>query len=134
MPAKFYVATTISNADQAKIVSRRLSDFGHELTYDWTVHGRVSDPKLMEEIAIKEINGVIEADVLVALWPAQRGTHIELGAALATNKPIFFIIPENFDADISFYNHPNVVKLDNLDKAIEVIHKSLSVFESEMQQ
>lgn len=133
MPAKFYVATTLDNADQAKLVSRRLSDFGHELTYDWTVHGRVYDQDLKKEIAIKEVNGVLEADVLVMLWPGQRGTHVEFGVALATNKPVFFIVPPEFNIDISFYNHPNVLKFDNLDKAIEVIHKHLSVFESEMQ-
>lgn len=130
MPARFYVATSLSNADQAKIVIRRLSDFGHQVSYDWTIHGKVSGHEAMLDIAVKEINGVVTADFVVVLWPGGRGTHIEIGAALATNKPIFFITPQDFDADVSFYHHPNVVRFDSLDKAIEVIHKNLSEFES----
>lgn len=130
MTSKFYVATTLSNADQAKIVIRRLSDFGHQVTYDWTAHGKVSGHEAMQDVALKELEGVVSADFIVVLWPGGRGTHIELGAAMATNKPIFFITPPEFDLDVSFYHHPNIVRFDNLDKAIEVIHKNLSVYES----
>lgn len=133
MSARFYVATTLSNTDQAKIVIRRLSDFGHQVSYDWTVHGKLTDPKLMLDVAVKELEGVVTSDCVVVLWPGMRGTHVEIGAALATNKPIFFVTPTDFDADISFYHHPNITRFDSLDKAIEVIHKSLSVFESAMQ-
>lgn len=130
MPGKFYCATTLTNADQAKIVIRRLSDFGHQVSYDWTIHGKVTDNKERLDICLKELNGVIDADVIVVLYPGGRGTHIEMGAALATNKPTFFIVPKDFDADVSFYHHPNIILFDNLDKAIEVIHKNLSTYES----
>ena len=130
MPARFYVATSLLNADQAKVVIRRLSDFGHQVSYDWTSHGKVSGHDAMLDIAVKEIEGVVSADCVIVLWPARRGTHVEIGAAIAMNKPIFFITPPEFDADVSFYHHPNIVRFDSLDKAIEVIHKNLSEFES----
>lgn len=130
MAGKFYCATSLNNADQAKIVIRRLCDFGHECSYDWTSHGKVSGHQAMLDICLKELEGVLEADVVVVLWPGRRGTHVELGAALATNKPVFFIVPPDFDADVSFYHHTNIITFDNLDKAIEVIHKNLSIYES----
>lgn len=129
MAAKFYVASTLTNADQAKIVINRLIDFGHEVTYDWTLHGQAFDPEAMSKIAEAELQGVVNADVLVVLWPGGRGTHVEMGAALSNNKTVFFITPPDFKLEVAFYRHKNVVHLTELNMAIEVIHKALSVFE-----
>jgi len=130
MVGKFYCATSLTNSDQAKIMIRKLSDLGHQVSYDWTLHGRVTEPEKMFEICSNEVSGVLDADVLIVLLPGGRGTHIELGLALGANKPVFFIVPQDFKVEVCFYYHQNIVFFDNLDKAVEVIHKQLSELES----
>lgn len=87
---KFYVASSLNNAEQVRIVARMLRNAGHEQTYDWTVHGSVqSEPDRWPTVAGKELDGVTDADVVVVLLPGGRGTHTELGAALAACKRVF---------------------------------------------
>ena len=129
MPAKFYVATTLSNADQAKIVINRLEDFGHELTYNWANHGYIEDIDKRMEIAKKELQGVKDCDLLFVIWPGGGGTHIEIGVAITLGKPIIFVAPDPLEREISFYKLENVLRIEEMDKAIEVAHKHLSEFE-----
>jgi nucleoside 2-deoxyribosyltransferase len=131
MPAKFYVATTLSNADQAKIAINRLSDFGHEVSYDWTTHG-FAPVEVRKEIAAKELQGVIDADVLFVIWPGGGGTHIEMGVAISLNKPIIFVAPESLEREVSFYQLDNVLRMSEMSKAIEVAHKHLSQYEGQL--
>ena len=132
MPAKFYVATTLSNADQAKIAINRLQDFGHELTYDWTSHGYAEDLKERKKIAELEHQGVIDADVLFVIWPGGGGTHIEMGTAITLKKPIIFVAPSPLEREVSFYQMDNVLRIGEMSKAIEVAHKYLSKFEGQI--
>lgn len=132
MPAKFYVATTLSNADQAKVAINRLQDFDHEVTYDWTSHGYAADLQERKKIANKEYQGVVDADLLFVIWPGGGGTHIEMGVALALNKPVIFVAPEILEREVSFYQMDNVLRMSEMSKAIEVAHKHLSTFEGQI--
>jgi len=133
MPAKFYVATTFSNADEAKIAINRLHDFGHEITYNWANHGYIDDLEHRKEVANKELQGVIDCDLLFAIWPGGGGTHVELGVALALGKPVIFVAPDVLEREVSFYQHPNVLRIGEMSKAIEVAHKHLSKLEGSIQ-
>ena len=88
---KFYIASKLENYAQVKKLSEKLKSAGWVHTYDWTVHGSVreSDAELLKEVAKKEFNGVKDADVVIVLTPQGRGTHIELGMAIALNKQIY---------------------------------------------
>lgn len=129
MATKFYVATTLSNADQAIVAINRLQDFGHELTYDWTKHGYLHDKEDKKDAASKELKGVADADLLLVIWPGGGGTHIEIGYALAMQKTIIFVAPNNLEREVSFYQHENVLRIEEMNKAIEVAHKYLSEIE-----
>lgn len=84
---RFYIASTLENAEMVRWFAGQLKSWGWQQTYDWTVHGPVQGP-LLAETAEKELSGVKEADIVFVLFPAKRGTHVELGAAIALKKKI----------------------------------------------
>lgn len=110
---KFYIASSLGNAEIAKKIADYLSSRGWEQTYDWTTHGPVKDIEHLENVAADELRGVTGCDVFFLLLPGRRGSHAELGAALASKKPVIILSP---DQDLfyensftcSFYHHPGV--------------------------
>lgn len=88
---KFYIATGLERADAHNLVRDYLVRLGHTITYDWTVHGSVQAEGIerIQQVALAEKQGVLDADVVVVLLPGGRGTHTELGMALASGKPVF---------------------------------------------
>src|SRR5689334_13794366 len=93
---RVYVASGLKNFENVKRVQRRAIEVGGELTYDWTTHGSVGHlgPERVAEVARNEERAVERADVLIALLPgpdvqtSYRGTHVELGIAMALGTPI----------------------------------------------
>ena len=89
---RFYVASGLSNRDQAMDMIRFLSSRGHTPTYDWTEHGDVRGQGLdrLQMVATSETSAVRDAEFVLVLLPGGQGTHTELGIALATraNKRI----------------------------------------------
>lgn len=92
---KIYIATRLENHKQHNALRDLLVAAGHTLTYDWTKHGAVwrSGKDRIREVALSERAGVERADVVVVLLPGGRGTHVELGMALAGNKPVIIWSP-----------------------------------------
>jgi nucleoside 2-deoxyribosyltransferase len=89
---RFYIASSLSNAEAVKALRNDLVDAGYRSAYDWTVHGSVQHmPHKWTEIAEAEIEGVFDADFVVVLLPGGRGTHVELGIALARSVPIILV-------------------------------------------
>jgi hypothetical protein len=82
---KFYVATKLERAEDQKAIVTWLKNLGHEITYDWSVHGSVQSEGLdrIREVAMNESRGVLDADLVIVILPGGRGTHAELGMALA---------------------------------------------------
>lgn len=117
---RFYIATGIGNAALAIRLANLLMDHGHELTYDWTVHGdvRYASEQRMSEVAFNEFRAVRDAELIVALLPGGKGTHTEIGAAIATrsNKRIILWSAngDEFRHDSNtcvFYYHPAVERI-----------------------
>lgn len=88
---KFYIATRLENHAQHNRVRDALVAAGHQITYDWTAHGPVWRAGLdrIREVAVLERKGVRDADFVVVLLPGGRGTHAELGMALAYQTPCY---------------------------------------------
>lgn len=113
---RFYIASSLDNAEQVKRVRDLLIEAGHVPSYDWTKHGSVQHggPTLIAEVARLEANGVADADFVVGLLPGGRGTHVELGMAIALGKRVFLYGPKQvFDTTphgkiTCFYLHPRV--------------------------
>lgn len=121
---KFYIATGINNAYTHNIVRDLLIKEGHEITYDWTLHGAVISKGLerCKEVCLLEIEGVYTADVVIVIWPGGRGAHVELGIAIASKKQIHLvscdpqILVPSPESSI-FYFHPRI----ELHSSIETI-------------
>ena len=122
---KFYIATSLLRAKDHNIVRDALIDLGHTLTYDWTTHGSVkcTTTENLRKVSQNELNGIKGADLLIVLIPGGQGTHVELGAALASNKKIILFSSEEkyflpCKDTCAFYHDPScnhvVSSLNNL--------------------
>ena len=112
---KYYIATKLENHAEHNRVRDILNALGHEITYDWTKHGPVYRSGLgrIREVAELETRGVLDSDFVVVLWPSGRGTHVELGMAIAAGKPVVFISDmeahhQATQETCAFYHHPLV--------------------------
>src|SRR5262245_22980754 len=88
---KFYIATSLSRAANHNLVRDSLKTLQHAISYDWTLHGSVKSVSFerLREVAISELNGVLESAFVIVLLPGGKGTHLELGYAIASGKRIF---------------------------------------------
>jgi hypothetical protein len=111
----FYLATSLESCVRAEIVANHLTQAGHEATYSWWLHGAVGhagEGRLIQ-VAQLELAGVRDADLVIVVLPGGRGTHAELGMALALDKPVIVHSPTGSefranDDTCAFYWHPNV--------------------------
>jgi nucleoside 2-deoxyribosyltransferase len=110
---KFYIASGLENAALVKKVRDELQQGGDQITYDWTLHGSVQDfPDKWREVGHAEIKGVLDADFVVVILPGGKGTHTELGIALAKYEYLNYQKKQQFKIFIyeetdSFFSHPN---------------------------
>ncbi|WP_054707615.1 hypothetical protein [Bacillus sp. JCM 19041] len=105
---KYYIASSFANISQVCSLNQTLSEMGHSVTYDWTKNERTTIIANMNRIAQLEKAAVLESDIFIMLLPAGRGSHIEYGMALATDKPIILYSPQNEVLETTFYHMPNV--------------------------
>lgn len=112
---KYYIATRLERHADHNAVRDRLNEAGWTCTFDWTIKGSVKNvgQEPLQQAALDETQGVLDADVVIVLLPGGRGTHVELGIAIAAGKPIVlqsetgseFTLGEETSA---FYHHPQV--------------------------
>lgn len=88
---KFYIASSLKNYQKVRELARLLKSAGWEHTYDWTLYCPENeiDLETLKSIGEKEYEGIKQADVVIILTPQGRGTHTELGIAIALNKKIY---------------------------------------------
>ena len=117
---RFYISSGMENRERVAELAAVLKGRGHELTYDWTEHGDVrrEGETVMSEVAFNELRAVRDAELLLVLLPGGKGTHTELGLAIATRSNKRIIIwsatGEEFICDertCAFYFHPCVERL-----------------------
>ena len=115
---KFYIASHLDNWRMVQAVGRALASRGHEITYDWTKHGSVcgTSKQRFREVAAAELEGVVAADVVIVLLPGGRGTHVEMGMAIALGKEVWLVSEwlEPFGIDeetCAFYWAPGVLHI-----------------------
>jgi nucleoside 2-deoxyribosyltransferase len=108
---KFYLATKRTRAAQAEKLLEALNSRGWERTFTWNGKDKAGNDEY-PELALAELAGVREADVLIALLPGGYGTHVEIGAALALGKPVILHAPDQKTLDTPypcvFHYHPGV--------------------------
>lgn len=122
----FYIAASLSEFELVRSASKILQERGWIHTYDWTLNctGVDINNEVMKDIAEHEFNGVKNADIVIVLNPKGRGTHTELGMALALNKKVYLYHCDDtyfkkIDDTVSFYWLPQVNTLSgNIEKAL----------------
>ena len=92
MPKRFYLATRKDRAGEADAISAALKTHGWERTLTWTSQDG-QRPAQHAKVAQDELEAVRNADVLIVMLPAGRGTHIETGIALAMEKLVIIHAP-----------------------------------------
>lgn len=113
---KFYIGSGMKNCELVNYYSKMLEEKGWKHTYNWAknINGDETIEDLIEYSKLEQ-QGIINSDVVIILLPAGRGTHIELGIALALNKKIFLCseTKEEFSIEntVNFYQLPNIVRL-----------------------
>lgn len=109
---KFYIASSFSNKQAVRQVSEELKSKGFVHTYDWTKNERASSFEQLSKVGNFEKDAVMEADFMIILLPAGKGSHIEFGIALGQGKPIYLYSSDeevnNFDTTSTFYHLPQV--------------------------
>ena len=123
---KFYIASGFHNKEKVKYVSEKLKRKGFIHTYDWTLNERASTLEDLKKIGQLEKTAIFEADFVVVLLPAGKGSHIELGMALGQGKKIYLYSPnqevDDFKTTVTFYHLPEVEKfIGNIDDLVEMI-------------
>lgn len=125
----FYISSRLSNIDQVRHVASLLKDNGWIHTCDWTSFDPSSVDSLdsLRIIGEREYDGVKAADIVIVITPQGRGTHIELGMAIALGKRVYiYHIDDSYykcdDNTCAFYWLPQVQQLTGeIDTVVEVI-------------
>ena len=123
---KFYVASSFQNRETVRYVSNELKKQGYIQTYDWTQNERATTIEDLREIGQQEKNAVLDADWLIVLLPAGKGSHIEFGIALGQGKRIYLYSPTEEvykpETTSTFYHVPEVEiiigSIENLIRAV----------------
>ncbi|MFC4560189.1 group-specific protein [Virgibacillus kekensis] len=123
---KFYVASSFSNVEKVREVSKRLINKGFIHTYDWTKNEKASSIEELKKIGQLEKNAVMDADFVIVLLPAGKSSHIELGIALGQGKTIFLNSPSvdirDFETTSTFYQLPEVIKCNGtIDELVDML-------------
>ncbi|MEK3724136.1 nucleoside 2-deoxyribosyltransferase [Paenibacillus sp. FSL H8-0034] len=125
---KFYIASSFKNANNVRGVAEDLKSRGFTQTYDWTTHSKVDSISKLREIGNEEMAGVLNADVVIVMMPAGKGSHVELGIALGSKKKIYLYSPTHEINDIgttsTFYHLDEVEQcIGSLEDLILTISK-----------
>lgn len=126
---KFYVASSFQNKDIVRLVSEKLIKNGWHHTYDWTQNNRACSLEALQKIGTLERQAVAESDVVIVILPGGKGSHIELGMAIAWQKSTFLYSPNfeamNMETTSTFYHLPEVqICTGSVDELIVKIFKT----------
>lgn len=124
---KFYIGAGLKSAEIVKNIASRLTQIGWEHTYDWTKD--VNEEETTQELttyAKLEQQAIYDSDIVIIVLPGGRGTHIELGMALALNKKIYLYSAQeetfSIENTVDFYELPCIHRvIGSIDELTEKI-------------
>lgn len=124
---RFYIGSKFSNHPAVNTVSCALIKEGFKHTFDWTkgIHQEDSFENMLR-YSLAEKKAIEDADIVIFLLPGGRGTHIEIGMAIALEKKIYICSSDSSDFDeehtVNFYELPNITKLvGNIEQIVQQI-------------
>lgn len=109
---KYYIASSFANKEIVNQTIKSLNNLGFINTYNWTLNEKADNKLKLKKIGLEELNAVKDADILIAILPGGKGTHIEIGIALGCNKTIIIAYFNeelvSIENSATFYHHENV--------------------------
>lgn len=109
---KYYIASSFANKEIVNLTIKSLNNLGFINTYNWTLNEKADNTLKLKNIGIEELNAVKDADILIAILPGGKGTHIEMGIAIGFNKPVLIAYFNkeliSVDNSATFYHVDNV--------------------------
>lgn len=112
LAASYYIASSLRQVEEVREVQKLMAAQGWRLSHDWTTTRPVETPAQGAQCARECVEGVEDAEVIIVLLPGGRGTHAELGMALALEKPVLlYRAPRELllgEQSCAFYHHPRV--------------------------
>lgn len=109
---RFYIASSYHNRDLVRVASFLFSQNDLIQTYDWTMNEKAATFEELRYIGEEAKQGIIDADFVVIILPAGKGSHLELGMAMALNKRIYLYSPDeeiyNMDKTVTYYFLPEI--------------------------
>ena len=91
---KFYIASSYENRNLVRAASFLFDQNDFLNSYDWTLNDKAETFEEYRLIGEEEKQGIIESDFFVMILPAGKGSHVELGMALALDKRIYLYSPD----------------------------------------
>lgn len=105
----FYIASSFANIDSVRALSLSLKNDGYVQTYDWTQNERATLAQQLKAIGEREKQAVHDADIFILLLPGGKGSHVELGLALASNTKIFIHSLPGYEIDPSTFYYLDTI-------------------------
>ena len=117
---KAYIISSLKNCSRVIELRDKLATHDIYLTYDWAEKYHENEPVAeWEKIAKEEVLGVFNADVVVAILPAGRGGHFELGLAYGWKKKVFMLT--DGESEIAFHTLMGIKKFSDEASLIEAL-------------
>ncbi|UTH15073.1 nucleoside 2-deoxyribosyltransferase [Macrococcus epidermidis] len=130
---KYYIASSFANKEIVNQTINSLNNLGFINTYNWTLNEKADNKLKLKTIGIEELNAVKDADILIAILPGGKGTHIEMGIAIGCNKPVLIAYFNkeliSVDNSATFYHldkvkHILVTKENIVDKLVKTLREN----------
>jgi len=121
---RVYIATKWEAREEAIHLAAIVSQLGCVVMCRWWLETQNTATQ-----AVLDLEGVILADVLIILAKRDfpyKGVYAELGAALATDTPVW-IVGNSLDSCI-FTKHPLVVKFNSVDEMLIDLKDTASAY------
>lgn len=121
---RLYVAASFPRKREAEALASRLIAAGHTVASAWhTVGPRMEYGEgTLKEVALRDMADVLRAEALVCLTGdtlTHGGRHGEVGAALATMRPVYLLGPRE---KCVWHHHPRVRQVDSAVKLLSALH------------
>lgn len=122
MSKSIYIASALENYLIVRRLQERFQANGVQLSYDWTRQNKdglplETTPERLRTAGIAELSGVIKADAILMIMPANRGSHFEVGCGYMLRKPIVILDADTTHRPVALHYLDNIVRCATEDEA-----------------
>jgi nucleoside 2-deoxyribosyltransferase len=122
MATKVYVASSFLNKEAVREAEKTLRDNGFEVTSRWVNHTGAEDNCLeLQREGLVDLHDLLEANIVIALWPGRLGTASEIGVAIGSGIPVCIINSSGKPINMPFAYLPRYVRhLKSIEEFLEM--------------